>query len=82
MNREEWVGGLRQEVSITFHFCLPLRVALLLKHKKTLMAVTLWLMLKTVASRVSEMAQRVRVLATKLTTLSSVPGTHMVGGEN
>lgn len=46
------------------------------------MAVTLWLVLKTVASRVSEMAQRVRVLATKLTTLSSVPGTHMVGGEN
>lgn len=55
-------------------------MAFLFKHKM-LTAVTLWLMLKSMASRVSEVAQRVRVLVTKLTTLSSVPGTHGVEGE-
>lgn len=46
------------------------------------MAVLLGLMFKSVASRVSEVAQWVKVPATKLATLSSIPGTRKVEGEN
>lgn len=69
---------------MAFHFYLPLRPEWLsfLNTKCSQLRSVLWLTLKSAACRVSEMAQRVRVLATKLTTLSSVPGTHMVEGEN
>lgn len=52
-------------------------MAFLSSKHKTLTAVLL-----CVASRVSEVAQWVRVPATKLATLSSIPGTRKIEGEN